>query len=329
MIIEVNDSSQTGEARRRAVAQAEQLAFDETQRGAVAIVVTEIATNLVKHAREGKIYLQSLRQNGSSGLRLIAMDKGSGIKDLARALEDGHSTTGTRGTGLGAVRRLSHRFEIYSNAGVGTCILAEFWCGKKAPQSTLPLQVGVVSVPVRGEEANGDGWGVRQFPESILLMVVDGLGHGVLAAEAAREGERVLRETHEDSPGTILQDSHGALRKTRGAAMAVAAVNCAKGVVSFAGIGNIAGSIVSPDGTRGMASHNGTLGQEIRKIQEFTFPWRDNSILIMHSDGISHRWDLSKYPGIWGRDPGLIAAVLFRDFARERDDATVLVAKSR
>jgi anti-sigma regulatory factor (Ser/Thr protein kinase) len=329
MIIQVEDPSHAGEARRKAIEYAERLGFDETESGAVAIAVTEMATNLLKHAQQGKILLQSLPHDGRRGaLRITSMDQGPGIRDLGWAVEDGRSTSGTSGTGLGAMRRLSQRFEVYSTSELGTFILTEFWPGKKNPHAGHPLQVGVVSVPMKGEEVCGDGWGIREMPESTLLMVVDGLGHGTAAAEAAREAERILSISREESPQTILQHSHEALRKTRGAAISLAAVNQTKGTLRFAGVGNVAGSIVSPHGSRGMASHNGTVGHQVQKVQEFQFTWQADSIVIMHSDGLSGRWNLSKFPGIWGHDPALIAAVLYNNFARERDDVTVLVAKN-
>jgi serine phosphatase RsbU (regulator of sigma subunit) len=163
----------------------------------------------------------------------------------------------------------------------------------------------------------------------MLLMVVDGLGHGILASEAAREGERIFATSRTDSPTSILQDSHDALKKTRGAAMAIASLHFERRLLSFAGVGNIGSSIVTPDANRGMASHNGTLGHYLDRIQEFSFPWNADSILVMHSDGLKSGWNLKSYPGIWNKRPGLIAGLLYRDFSRERDDVTILVAKNR
>lgn len=328
MVIQVEEPSQAGAARRTAIQYAEQLAFTEKECGAVAIAVTEMATNLVKHARQGKIVLQSLRERLHPALRVTSMDKGPGIRDIGWAMEDGQSTAGTQGTGLGAVRRLSQQFAIYSVPETGTFITAEFWSGKGALNSDGRIRVGALSVPVKGEEACGDGWAVTELADTTLIMVVDGLGHGVHAAEAAREAERVLRESREPSPQKILLDCHYALKKTRGAAGAVAAINRERGTVSFAGVGNIGASIVSARGSRGMASHNGTIGHELHRIQELLFPWEQDSILIMHSDGVSSRWDLSRYPGLRAQEPDLIAAVVYNDFARERDDATVLIAKN-
>ncbi len=329
MIIRVNDASHAGEARRYAAGYSEELKFGERPRGSLAIIVTEMVTNLVKHAKTGTVVLEPISRNGNKGVRVLALDKGPGIKDINAALQDGHSTAGTPGNGLGAIRRLSDVFDIHSAPGVGTAVLAEVWSGKKTAEHDSAMEVGVISVPIKGEDVCGDGWGVRQTAEAVLLMVVDGLGHGILAADAAREAERIFAQSRSDSPTPILQDSHDALRKTRGAAMAIASLNLERGIMSFAGLGNIGASIVTPDGSRGMASHNGTVGHQMQKIQEFTFPWNPPSLLIMHSDGLNTRWDFRGYPGIWNKHPALIAGLLYRDFSRERDDITVLVARNR
>jgi anti-sigma regulatory factor (Ser/Thr protein kinase) len=329
MLIEVSEPSQAGDARRRAVAFAEQLEMGETRCGEVAIAATEMATNLVKHAGKGYILVQELQGRGNLGLRIISVDKGPGIADVSLALEDGHSTSDTMGTGLGAIRRLSDSFDVYTAPGGGTIVVAAFW-PKKAREDVTPaaIEVACVSEPLRGEDENGDGWAVLRTGDAILLMVADGLGHGVLAAEAARAAERIIRSTSATAPEAILQDQHLALKMTRGAAAAVAKIDASRGLLSFAGVGNISGSIVEPASSRGLASHNGTLGQQMERLQQFTCPWNKESILVMHSDGLTSKWDLKKYPGIWRKPPSVIAALLHRDFRRERDDVTVLVAKA-
>jgi anti-sigma regulatory factor (Ser/Thr protein kinase) len=329
MLIEVAELSQAGDARRKVTALAEKLEIESGRCGEIALVTTELATNLAKHAKSGHILAQGLEQPGATGLRIMGIDKGPGISDISRALSDGHSTAGSMGTGLGAIRRISDRFEIYSVPGSGTVVAAEFW-QKKAPRtlSNPLLEIAVVSEPISGEEECGDGWSLRTTVDTVLLMVVDGLGHGILASEAAREAEKIFAGTRETSPAAILNDTHDALRKTRGAAEAIARIELEKRLLSFAGIGNISASIVSPVGSRSMASHNGTLGMNIERVQEFTCPWNDDSVLVMHSDGLATRWDLGRYPGLWIKPPSLIAAVLHRDFSRQRDDVTVLVARA-
>lgn len=326
--VELSDPSHAGEARRLALHCVERNGLGETERGAIAIAVTELATNILKHAGSGTIVCQCMAQNGSAGLRVLALDKGPGILDVGRALEDGYSTSGTAGNGLGAVRRLSTHFDVYTLAQRGTCVLAEFWSKGKLPHPGLPFQVGAVSLAMRRESVSGDGWRSRRSNGTSLFMVVDGLGHGPLASDAAREAERVLDESGSFSPATILQACHDALRKTRGAAAAIAAISPEKKLLFFAGVGNISGTLINVNSRRGLTSHNGTLGHTLPNLQEFSFPWDPQSVLIMHSDGLGSKWDLNQYPGIMSKHASVIASVLYRDFERQRDDVTVLVAKN-
>lgn len=326
-ITEVVDQSQVGTARRGAVECAESLGMNETERGKIAIAVTEMATNLVKHASHGKILWEPVGFNGSRGLRVLSLDKGPGIRNVSAALEDGYSTYGSNGNGLGAVQRLSTLFDLYSAPKFGTCILAEFWPEKKQ-KASASFSIGVVSLAMRGELECGDGWGTRAGVDRSFFMVVDGLGHGIFAAEAAREAERVLASSHSASAGNILRDFHDALRKTRGAAAAIAEISQERGTLTYAGIGNISGTVIEGESRRGIASHNGTLGHQMHKIQEFTVPWNQDSVLIMHSDGLGTKWDLNQYPGLASKHPSIVAAVLYRDFQRERDDVTVIAARN-
>ena len=329
MLIELADSSQTGEARRKAVAYAEDLHMNADVRGEIALATTEIATNVIKHAGKGHILLQRFGNNGDLGLRVTGVDHGPGIADMSRALADGNSTAGSLGKGLGVIQRISSSFDIYSVPGSGTVISVGFLAAKgyKAPPGA-GIEVGVISEPIAGEVECGDGWGVRKFPDGMALMVVDGLGHGVLAAEAAREAEQILAHSTEQTPHNLMCDVHDALKKTRGAAAAVARIDTQQRRLHFSGIGNITGSIVSPGASRGLTSHNGIVGHQIQRIQEFAFPWNENSVLVMHSDGLASRWRLENYPGIWSKHPSVIAALLHRDFSRGRDDVTVVVAKA-
>ena len=326
-VFHLDHATHAAEARRFAVRRAEEIGMTETESGAIAIAVTEIAGNVIKHAESGKILFEHIHHDGTNGLRVLALDKGPGIADVTAALQDGFSTAGTNGNGLGAVRRLANYFDVYSVKGRGTCILAEFWSGRK-PHEGEPLAVGAISIPLRGEPVCGDGWAIRRNECGAWFMVVDGLGHGPFAADAAREAERVFAESGSESPANILNDIHDALKSTRGAAAAIAYVSHEKRTLCFAGLGNISATLATAQSSRGIASHNGTLGHQMHRLQEFNLPWNEDSVLVMHSDGLSSRWDLSDSRGIWSRHPSLIASVLYRDFAKERDDVTVLVARN-
>jgi anti-sigma regulatory factor (Ser/Thr protein kinase) len=322
------ESSQAGEARRIAIAIANRLGFTETERGQVGIVVTEIANNLVLHAKDGLLLLQALSKNDITGIEILALDKGPGISNIQECLRDGFSTAGTPGNGLGAVSRLSAFFEIHSVPKVGTALLSHLWASPEvAQESNHNLEIGAICLPMTGEEVSGDAWATDQQPGRSLLLVADGLGHGPLAAQASLEAVRIFRENARKSPAEIIEAAHSVLRSTRGAALAIAEVNFERQTVRFAGVGNISGSVFSPAGSYSMVSHNGTVGHEVRKIQEFVYQWPQGGLLVMHSDGLSTQWRLDRYPGLITRHPTLISGVLYRDFYRGRDDVTVLVAR--
>ena len=324
-MLPVVDTSQVGQARRAAATLVASLSFDETQAGRAAIVMTEVATNIVKHGGGGDVIARRVGSGGSAGLQILALDRGPGIENVGESLRDGYSTTGSQGTGLGAVRRLSSRFDIYSQPGAGTAVLSEVWTGEPV---TDTLDVGAVSVPKHGETACGDGWAIAHDRRSSTVLVVDGLGHGVLAAEAAAAAIRAFHEASAEEPRLIVQAIHGALRATRGAAVAVARIDRVAQVVQFVGVGNIAGVVIAEGRpTRHMVSHNGIAGHEARRIDEFTYPWASDGLLVMHSDGLTQKWELDRYPGLGRRHPALIAGVLYRDFHRGHDDATIVVAR--
>ena len=325
--IALSDPSHVGEARRATMKLAGLLQLNDQQASAAALIVTEMGTNVLKHAKTGTIVVQAIGTNGATGLQILAIDKGPGIKDITTALMDGWSTSDTLGGGFGAMRRLSTVFDVYTQAGNGTVILCEMWKSKHDPGLHSGLTVGILSTAFPGEEFNGDGWVIKNCAGLMLFVVVDGLGHGASASDAAREAERIVRENSSSSPTALIEECHKALAKTRGAAIGIAALPSNGRTLTFAGTGNIAGSISTDAASRGLASHNGTLGHVMSRVQEFTYPWTDESLLVIHSDGISMRWNLNNYPGLRAKHPSLIAAVLHRDFARTHDDSTILVAK--
>lgn len=323
--VPVTDPSQIGEARRTAQRMAENAGLTEVECGHAAIVATELATNLSKYATAGRLLLQILRRSSGACIELLAIDSGPGMEDVERCLRDGYSTSGTPGTGLGAIRRLSSEFDIYSRVGGGTVVLARVG-GKCGVPIARGFQWAAVSAPAPNELVCGDAWRVAERDGQIALMVADGLGHGPLAAAAADLAADVFDADGFDAPGAICDRAHRALSGSRGAALATARVTQRAGV-QYAGVGNIAGVVLSPAQNRGMASQNGIVGLQMRKVQQLDYEWPDRALLIMHSDGVSNRWSLETYEGLIVRHPAVVAAVLLRDFGRGRDDATVVAVR--
>ncbi|AGA25173.1 ATP-binding SpoIIE family protein phosphatase [Singulisphaera acidiphila] len=332
LVLTIDDVSKVGEARRLAVAQANRLGFDETGRGRVAIVVTEAATNLFKHAVGGELILQDLEIGQVHGLEVLSIDRGPGMADVGRCFVDGFSTAGSPGHGLGAISRLSSSFEIDSVLGVGTLSSARLWAVAPTKGGKLDsMEWGVVSRPFPGEEVCGDAWAIATDSGQTLMMVADGLGHGPQAAEASHAAVRAFQAEAALGPAGILAAAHEVLRGTRGAAMAVARLDPGRREIVYCGVGNIAGTVVKPGSSRGqsMVSHNGTVGHAVRKIQEFVYPWEEGSLVVMHSDGLGSHWRLDGHAGLAWKSPCLIAGGLYRDSARGRDDVTVLVVRER
>lgn len=321
----VSDSSQIGEVRRAASALAKTIGFDETRCGQVAVVATELATNLSAHAKGGEVFI---RQLNARGIELLAVDRGPGMADVERARADGFSTAGTAGAGLGAIGRLAHTFDIQSDPNVGTVSLIRMLAESPPVPAKVGWETGLVSLPKRGETVSGDSAAVSQDDERSVFVLADGLGHGPQAAEASEPTVTVLREQSHLSPKQMMEAMHAALRSTRGAAVAVGEVDWRSRTLRFCGIGNIAAAMHS-NGSKPqhLISHNGIVGHTMGRVQEFSYPFPAGAVLILHSDGLKTIRDIGAHPGIFTRDVSLIAGVLYRDNRRERDDATVVVLR--
>jgi len=326
----VDEGSQIGETRRTAVALATDAGLDEARSGRLAIVVTELATNIVKHGGGGELLVRRL--DGGPGIELMALDQGPGMRSVAESLRDGHSTAGSPGTGLGAVARLSDWYQVYSAPGVGTAIVARLGQSletdaDRAPADQAPLRIAAVCVARRGEKVAGDSWSAVDDGRRIVVMVADGLGHGPDAHAAAAAAIRSFHGVAGMTLAEIIDDAHRALRGTRGAAVGVAELDRERRVARFAGIGNIAGAVGRISAMRSVISHGGIVGHEYRRVREFEYDWPAGALLILHSDGLHTSWKLDRYLGIDRCDPALVAGVLYRDYTRGRDDVTVFVAR--
>lgn len=324
----VQDGLQISTVRLQALAmgRAHGLAIASIER--LGIVVTEMAGNVVRHAGSGHLILRQVGEHATGCIEILAIDKGPGIADMGRAMRDEGSTTDC---GFAGIRRSADLFDIYSQLGRGTAVVAHVGappalntaCGSTA--SDLTGCVGVVCVPLRGEEECGDAWAVDIAPGRLSALLVDGLGHGPGAAAAALAALTVFREAAAKAPETVLDSMDTALHATRGAALSVTVVDQAQRTARFCGVGNVDGRVVTADMNRHLVPQNGIVGHRMPRVQAADVPWPAQGRLVMHSDGISSRWRADHYPGLLARHPALLAAVLFRDFARARDDATVLV----
>ncbi|MGE0593215.1 MAG: ATP-binding protein [Vicinamibacterales bacterium] len=323
--VPIADASWVGEARRAALRLAVSVGLGEARRGDAAIVATELASNLARHAERGHLLLQGIRSRGGEFLEMVAVDSGPGIANLQRCLQDGYSTGGTAGTGFGAVRRLSDEFDAFSTPGKGTVVVARLRA--KADGEPTPFIVGTTCLPAPHESVCGDTWRVSAERDRLAVMVADGLGHGPGAEEAALLAADVFARDPFSEDTAFYAAANAQLGRSRGAAVARAIVRPDRDI-TFASIGNVAGTLLDVDGRRGFPSQNGIVGTQLRsRIQTQTYAWPRNGLLVMHSDGLTSRWSLDEYPGLLLRHPATIATILSRDFSRGRDDATAVVVR--
>jgi anti-sigma regulatory factor (Ser/Thr protein kinase) len=339
--IEITDETRVGAARRAVHEYAERLGFTETELAEIDIVVQELGTNAATYATENSWLHYTTTIGRGAGLELFYWDAGPGIYNIDRVVRDGVSTSGSLGTGLGAIRRLMGQFDLYSTVRTtsrlslpatrrtshGTAVLARKWKAGARTDDMETDRVGVWSRPHPSEKTNGDAYFIKTHGHHTLFAVVDGLGHGQGAKQAADTALDSLSEWEGEPLEEVFAAVHDVLRATRGAVMGAAVTDALRGEMHCAGVGNVAVRVFNaPEHITPISSH-GTLGARMGRVRVWSQKWAEESTLVMTSDGLSESWDIKSYPNLLERNPQLLAGILMRDYSRPSDDATVLVAK--
>jgi anti-sigma regulatory factor (Ser/Thr protein kinase) len=324
----IDDASRIGEARRYAAQAVEPQQWTEEDAGRLALIITELGSNLHRHARDGRLLIAA--RPDTAEMEVVAIDDGPGIVNLSLSMQDGHSSGSTPGTGLGAIRRMADEFDIHSSVPAGTVTVACIRKGRAPAKPANPLlRIGAICLPAPGETVCGDAWGAAVHDDGCALMMADGLGHG---PEAAKASQAALAVFHA-SPGADLHDTvrraHAELRTTRGAALCVASLDSATRTLTYTGAGNIAGRVLSGTFDKSIITQHGTAGLQIRTPQSTTIDVPEHALVILHSDGIETRWKGEPLWPVLQRSPTLVAALLLRDHSRHRDDATVVVLRRK
>lgn len=327
--VTVDDPSRSAEVRRAVALLGQTMGLSAELIAQACLVTSELCTNILKYAERGEVWLSTLAAHGTAyGLDIVALDRGPGIANFDAAAKDGFSTGGSLGIGLGTMRRTATFFDDYTVPGLGTAVMLRLHERKVALPADDGFAVASRMTPIRGEIVSGDSWSCVRFDQSLAVAVVDGLGHGPKAAGAARAAiESFHRSVRDVGPARAIELAHQALLSTRGAVMAVACIDAHAQTLRFAGLGNISAVVHTLGGSVRLGSTDGTVGYGVRKARESSAAWMPRSTLIMNTDGLSSRWNLSRHPGLLACHPVLIAAVLHRDFARNTDDATVVVVQ--
>lgn len=329
-VFPMDDASRVGEARRHAAQAAAALGWGEVDAGRLALVVTELGTNLYRHASSGRLLIAARPE--ICEVELVSIDQGPGIPDLSLAMQDGHSSGSTPGTGLGAIRRLADDFDIHSSVPEGTVAVARV---RPRPSATATernatppaIRIGAICLPAPHESVCGDAWAAALWDGQVTLLMADGLGHGPEAAKASVAAVASFCAAPRDDLRETVQRVHRALQTTRGAAVCALRIDTAADTVSYSGAGNILGRVLSGVFDKSLVTQHGTAGMQIRKPEITSLEWPAHALVVLHSDGIEARWRVERIRPLLQKDPTLVAAVLLRDHTRHRDDATIVVIR--
>jgi anti-sigma regulatory factor (Ser/Thr protein kinase) len=334
----VHDSTRVRDARVAAERAAALAGLDAKRTAALSLVATELATNLVKHAGGGQLLVELvppvLPADAAVPARLVqitAIDHGPGIADVTAALSDGFSTAHSLGAGLGTCRRVADDFALHSVPGRGTVALARIAAaGTTRPEDPATVRAGGINVPFARAEYSGDAWTWVRAGDRATLMLADGLGHGPEAAHASTAAVEELHRSAHLSPADCLGRLDTALRGTRGAAVAVAQVDTAAGLLRFAGVGNIGARLRTGNSWRSLLSRPGIIGvHRPGRLREDRMSWPADGTLILHSDGLPSRWTPPVEAAMLTADPAVVAAGVIRDAGSAarpvRDDTAVAV----
>lgn len=303
--------------------------FSVARLGELDIIVAELVSNLVKHAGGGQVWVKLLEEGGQQGIELISVDNGPGMKDVTRMVADGVSTKNTLGQGLGAMKRLSDVFQIFSQKGWGTVIIIRLFKERLPHVKKIPKEeIRSVVLPKPGEEACGDGFFSTTTKDHIKMFLGDGLGHGPEAAHAVTEAGNAFLNCTENNPTEIIRHLNNEVKKTRGLVGTVAVFDIHQKKWKICGVGNISTKIMSPANGKNLIAYNGIIGLNVpRTLNAQEIDYEKGQHIIMCNDGLKSKWETVNYAAIQRYDASILSAALLKDYARQTDDMSVAVCK--
>jgi anti-sigma regulatory factor (Ser/Thr protein kinase) len=336
-----------------------EIGFEEAAASHISTAVSELGRNILKYAGSGELTLELVTEDHHSGVRAIVHDSGPGIEDLAQAMADHYSTSGTLGLGLPGVKRMMDEFHIDSAPGKGTRVVITKWLttpaslAKKLARTSgksptvaathpeqpiatteLPdregaagaIDWGTFNRPHPGERHSGDSAVIVERPDVIFMSIIDGLGHGPEAHQVATFAKDILQGSWTHDPVAVILRLHEELKGMRGAAAGVAVLNIASGEIAYVGVGNTVIRRVGPREMR-LPSADGTLGLSVRTPVKRTMRLGMGDVLLLYTDGIRSSFKLDEYPQIQYESSATIARNVVERFSRSYDDATCIALR--
>lgn len=329
--VDVTYDSDISVVRQISKTMAAAIGFNQRESEEISLVAVELASNLVRHAVEGRLTLEPVTDGAHSGIKIESMDKGPGVSNVEEAIVDGFTTAGGLGYGLGTANRLMDNLDIASQPGSGTRITCQRWLREQNSASMpCPLEFGVATRPhPRMMGVNGDAFVIKQWAESALVGVIDGLGHGQWAHRAAQTAHRYV-ESHFDRPlADIFRGVGRECRPTRGAVMALARFDWVTEKLSFASIGNIEVRVFNTTEPLKFIIRRGIIGLNAPTPVLTEHDWKLSNIMVLHSDGVKAHWKWEDFPELAKEPANVIAQKLVLALARDEDDATVVVVRNK
>ncbi len=328
---EVSQPRDTGVVRQAAISMAEAIGFEEVEREEIGLAASELATNLIRHAKRGAVSITQITEGGRDAIQIETVDSGPGIVDVEEAITDKFSTAGSLGYGLGTVNRMMHEFNIRSKIGVGsgTQVVCRRWVRKDSIDvRPCPLEFGASTRPHLRMAENGDAFVIKKWGESALVAVIDGLGHGKFAHRAAQAARQYV-ETHFDQPlEGIFRGTSRACRATRGVVMALVRFDWTHSKLTFASVGNIEVRMFGGSEPVNFIVPRGIVGANTRNPVVREHKWERDCVMVFHSDGVSSRWKWEDFSPGTGKTATEMAHRLLRSLAKDEDDATVVVVRN-
>jgi serine/threonine protein phosphatase PrpC len=196
--------------------------------------------------------------------------------------------------------------------------------------SSEQIEWGVASTPLKGNKESGDSYLVRHFTGGALAAVIDGLGHGSEAAEAARGAMVTLEEQPSESVIFLLQQCHQRLQGApRSVVMTLASFNFAENTLVCAGVGNVDGILVRAEPRafprhESVVPHRGLVGERLPPLRASSHALKPGDTLVLTTDGIRPGFDEEVRPDL---APQAIADAILRQHNLGTDDALVLVVR--
>lgn len=304
-------------------------AFGPVRTAEIDIVVSELTSNIIKHAKKGELLYRLSSEDDLPLLEIICIDEGPGIKDISHSMRDGISSTNTLGQGIGSVTRLSNVAQFYSAPDWGTIVYCRFHPLLTQKSKTEKYLLRCLNVAIPGETVSGDGCVIKHTSYGFHLMLGDGLGHGQHAKQAVDDAIDSIRNSMENDPALLLKKISADVKKTRGLVATILKLDNHSGHWEICGVGNITARLYSGIVFNNYMGNNGIVGHNLPgRLENTLYPAERRQQWILCSDGLRSKWDISQYPLILKYDPMMLAACLYKDFCRRTDDVSVLILKS-